>query len=58
MHCSEDLMRLIDFAFSRMDSEPNTVILLSDENGSAIVVEKKDMITVDFENNFPNNINT
>lgn len=39
LSCQPCCMKLIDFAFGKMDRE------------------KKDMITVDFENNFPNNIN-
>lgn len=40
MWCDACKMRLVEFAFGKMDSE------------------KKDNITVDFENNFPNNINS
>jgi len=40
LSCAPCCMRLIDFAFGKMDAE------------------KKDTITVNFENNFPNNINT
>ena len=40
LSCAPCCMRLIDFAFCKMDAE------------------KKDTITVNFENNFPNNINT
>ena len=41
MWCDHCKMKLVEFAFGKMDSEP-----------------KVDNITVDFENNFPNNINT
>lgn len=40
MWCDACKMRLVEFAFGKMDSE------------------KTDKVTVDFENNFPNNINT